>query len=237
MDNKIKNILFDMDGTLVTGDTDLFFYVFFNEMVMKYLKNFGGDPDTVEQMLLKCIGVMQQNNGVTTNETIFYKALEKLSGVKETKLRVFFDDFYKNEFKKTHMTYDPIPKMNEVLDYLSRKGYNLILATDPTIPLCAIEFKLKDCDIDKNIFSYITTNENSNYTKLNVEYYNNILKKCGLKASESIMVGNHAEKDKLAEKAGIKTILIKDYLVNKNNINLDNLMTINEFLNYIKQNF
>ena len=44
-----------------------------------------------------------------------------------------------------------------------------------------------------------------------------MIKKVNINPAESLMVGNHADKDGNAEKAGIDTILLSDYLINYNN--------------------
>lgn len=234
---KYKNIIFDYDGTLVMGSADDFFKTFFREVVIKYVKWFGVNPEPFKEAFLKAIEVMTNNTTDKTNETVFYNTMAELTGINIQKIKDFFVDFYDNEFKNTHEAYDPIQLMGEVLDYLHDKGYNIILATDPMFPRNAVDFKLSDCNINPRYFSLITTNQNCTRTKISPDFYNEILKKVNINPAESLMVGNHADKDGNAEKAGIDTILLSDYLINYNNKKLDNTMTMQEFAEYIKREF
>lgn len=234
---KYKNIIFDYDGTLVMGSADDFFKTFFREVVIKYVKWFGDNPEPFKEAFLKAIEAMTNNTTDKTNETVFYNTMAELTGINIQKIKDFFVDFYDNEFKNTHEAYDPIPLMGEVLDYLHDKGYNIILATDPMFPRNAVDFKLSDCNINPRYFSLITTNQNCTRTKISPDFYNEILKKVNINPAESLMVGNHADKDGNAEKAGIDTILLSDYLINYNNKKLDNTMTMQEFAEYIKREF
>ena len=235
--NKYKNIIFDYDGTLVMGNTDDFFKTFLKEVLFKYVRWFQADPEPFKKAFLIAIEEMTNNMSHSTNEIVFYDSLAKSTGIKLEKLKDFFVDFYDNEFKLTHEAYDPIPLMSNVLNYLHNSGYNLILATDPMFPRNAVDFKLSDCNINPRYFSLITTNQNCTRTKVSPEFYKEIIQKINIKPEESLMIGNHAEKDGNASMVGIDTILLSDYLINYNNKKLDNTMTMKEFAEYIKQEF
>ena len=237
MNEKYKNIIFDYDGTLVMGSTDEFFKVFFREVIAKYVKWFLSDPAPFKDAFLKSIDAMANNSSDETNETVFYNSMSNLTGIEVAKLKDFFVDFYDNEFKYTHEAYDPIPVMSEVLDYLHGRGYNLVLATDPMFPRNALDFKLSDCGINPRYFSLITSNQNCNRTKVSQDFYNMVLNKINIRPEETLMVGNHIDKDGNATLSGIDTILLTDYLVNYDNKKFKNLMSMEEFSKYIKENF
>lgn len=234
---KYKNILFDLDGTLVFGDVDYFFKLYLSELSKKYLKVFGGDAKQFVSAFETALDKFTYNDGSKTNSEVFYDCLSELSGVDKKSLGDFFDDFYMNEFKKTHMTYDPIPEMIECLEFLHKAGYNIVLATDSMFTREAVDFKLFDCGIKPELFSYITTIDNCSFSKVTVDYYTALLKKLDMKASETLMVGNHAIKDNNALKCGIDTILISDYIINKTNLDVKNTMTIKEFSDYVHNEF
>lgn len=237
MKNRIKNILFDLDGTLIQGDQDEFFEIFYKEVMMKYLKQFGGDPNTFKGQFMYAYKLMIENTGEVTNDEVFYKALGKATGKSVAVIKAFFDDFYAKEYKNVFPVNKPIPQMVWVLKYLHENGYNIILATDPLIPSVAVNLKLSACGINNKLFSFITTSSNSKYSKVRLDYYTEIIDKNNLRREETMMVGNHADKDNLASEAGLKTILISDYLVNYDDKKLDNLMSVIEFQKYIENEF
>lgn len=238
MKNKqFKNIMFDLDGTLVFGDVEYFFELYISELTKKFKKVFGGDEKKFAESFDVALNTFTYNDGSATNGEVFYKTFSQLIGVDRESLKEFFDDFYQNEFKKTHMTYDPIPKMIECLNYLYEQGYKIVLATDSMFTREAVDFKLFDCGIDPNVFYHIVTIDNCSYSKMNENYYTELLKTCNMNADETLMVGNHAIKDLNAKKCGIKTILIEDYLLNKTNIKVKDLISVDEFHDYIFKNF
>ena len=69
---------------------------------------------------------------------------------------------------------------------LSKEGYNLILATNPIFPRIATLNRIKWAGLDPDDFIYISTYENSHYSKPNIKYYEEIMKqKEAAKAEET----------------------------------------------------
>ena len=210
----IKNILFDLDGTLLPMDQDVFAGAYFSRLVKK-LAPLGYDPDALVKGIWSGIAAMVKNTGEKTNEEAFWIKFTEIFGTEALKDKPIFDEFYKNDFPKVKDSCGYNQEAARVIEHLQNEGYRLVLATNPIFPAVATECRIEWAGLKKQDFELYTTYENSHYCKPNPAYYTEILEKLGLKAEECLMVGNDAEEDIAAEKVGIKVFILTDCLINK----------------------
>lgn len=214
----IKNVIFDLDGTLIKTNQDKFNENFFNLLKETFEKE-GYDGSAMAMISLQSVGAMINNDGKKTNEEVFWSCFEEKTKLKKEKVYDLFNDLYYNKYDCMYDSVESIKEMREALESLKEKGYNLILATNPLFPKIAIEKRAKWGEIDCNVFSYVTSFENSSYSKPNVNYYKEIIKNNDLKIDETIMFGNDLVEDLAIEKTGINCYIIMDNAVNISNIN------------------
>ena len=210
----IKNILFDLDGTLLPMDMDKFTKGYFKRLAKK-IAPLGYDPEKLVVGVWAGIAAMVRNDGSRTNEEAFWKKFTELFGEKSLKDKPVFDEYYRVEFQQVASDCGFNPAAAETVKRLKSDGFRLILATNPIFPAVATESRIRWAGLDKSDFELYTTYENSHYCKPNPDYYREILDKAGLKAEECLMVGNDAEEDTSAETLGIKVFLLTDCLINK----------------------
>ena len=210
----IKNILFDLDGTLLPMDQDKFANGYFSRLVKK-LAPLGYDPQKTVDGVWAGTAAMIKNNGERTNEEAFWVKFEELFGTKALSDKPIFDEFYRNEFNEVKSDCGFNPAAAETVKKLKENGYKLVLATNPIFPAAATESRIKWAGLDKSDFLLYTTYENSHYCKPNPDYYGEILEKLSLDPSDCLMVGNDVAEDGAAQKLGIKVFLLTDCLINK----------------------
>lgn len=216
----IKNILFDLDGTLLPMDQEKFANGYFSRLVKK-LAPLGYDPQKTVDGIWAGTAAMVKNNGGITNEEAFWIKFEEFFGKEALRDKPVFDEFYRNEFKEVKSDCGFNPASAETVKELKQKGFKLILATNPIFPAVATESRIEWAGLDKSDFELYTTYENSHYCKPNPAYYGEILERLSLNPSECLMVGNDAEEDGAAQKLGIKVFLLTDCLINKKGIDID----------------
>ncbi len=210
----IKNILFDLDGTLLPMDQDKFANGYFSRLVKK-LAPLGYEPQKTVDGIWAGTAAMVKNDGKTTNEEAFWIKFKEIFGEKVLDDKPIFDDYYRNEFNEVQSDCGFNPAAAQTVKQLKERGYKLILATNPIFPAVATESRIKWAGLDKNDFELYTTYENSHYCKPNPAYYSEILKKLSLNPTECLMVGNDATEDFAAKELGIDVFLITDCLINK----------------------
>ena len=216
---KLKAVLFDLDGTLLPMDQDLFMKYYFGELAKK-LVPLGYNKDTLVADVWTGTKAMVMNDGSKTNEEAFWDKFATLVGEDCRKDLPVFDDFYKNEFCKAINACQPTAAAKEVIDLLKASGKRIILATNPLFPAVATENRIGWAGLSTDDFELITTYENSCYCKPNPKYYMEILEKTRLKPEECLMVGNNAEEDMIAEMLGMKVFLLTDGLINEKNMDI-----------------
>lgn len=210
----IKNILFDLDGTLLPMDQDKFANGYFSRLVKK-LAPLGYDPKKTVDGIWAGTAAMVKNNGDCTNEQAFWNKFGEIFGEKAIKDKPVFDEYYRVEFQDVKTDCGFNTQAAGTVKKLKKDGFKLILATNPIFPAVATESRIKWAGLDKDDFLLYTTYENSHYCKPNPDYYKEITEKLSLNPTECLMVGNDAEEDAAAEKLGMKVFLLTDCLINK----------------------
>lgn len=215
----IKAVLFDLDGTLLPMDQDLFMKYYFYELTKK-LVPLGYNKNTLVNDVWAGTKAMVMNDGSRTNADAFWDRFEQLTGRDCRKDEPVFDSFYRTEFCKAREACRPAAAAREVIDFIKASGKRLILATNPLFPFVATSNRIGWAGLSTTDFEWITTYENSHYCKPNPDYYTEILEKTGLLPEECLMVGNNAEEDMIAETLGMKVFLLTDCLINEKNTDI-----------------
>jgi len=215
----VKAILFDLDGTLLPMNQDLFMKYYFGELAKK-LVPLGYNKDTLVNDVWTGTKAMVMNDGTKTNEETFWDTFCSLAGKDCRSDMPIFDSFYRNEFTAAKNACQPTAAAKEVINLIKASGRRLILATNPLFPFVATENRIGWAGLSTEDFELITTYENCHYCKPNPKYYAEILEKTGLKPEECLMVGNNTEEDMIAETLGIKVFLLTDCLINEKNTDI-----------------
>ena len=212
-DIMIKAILFDLDGTLLPMDLDVFLKAYFHGLVKK-LTPLGYDEGLVDAIWTGT-GAMVKNDGSMTNEARWWQVFCGIYGDKARNDEKYLDDFYANEFEQVRAVCGYNPASRQVIDLCHEKGLRTILATNPAFPAVATRARIRWAGLDFSDFELVTSYENSSYCKPNPDYYREILEKQGLAPEECIMVGNDAHEDMIAKTLGMGVFLLTDCLINK----------------------
>lgn len=231
----IKVVLFDLDGTLLPMDQDTFIKAYFGGLA-KMLADHGYDPEKLVNSIWSCTGAMIKNNGNCTNEYTFWKNFESFFGEKVREDEPYFDAFYRNEFQKVAEVCGFAPQAAEVVHALQKAGTRIVLATNPLFPAIATHSRIRWAGMQPEDFELVTTYENSSYCKPNLKYYEEILGKIGVTAEECLMVGNDVREDMITEKLGMKTFLLTDCLINKENVDISQYQkgSFGELMEYLE---
>ena len=213
---KLKAVLFDLDGTLLPMDQDLFVKAYLGSFAQK-LAPHGYEPKQFVQAIWMGVSAMVKNDGSRYNEKLFFDQFEKVYGQKTYDDARLMDEFYQKDFDNAKQVCGFNPKAKIVVDKLKQMGLKIVLATNPIFPAIATQKRMSWAGFEPNDFELYTTFENSRFCKPNVAYYQDILDQLGLKAEECIMVGNDVNEDMVAQKLGMKVFLLTDCLINVDN--------------------
>ncbi len=236
MDEKIKAVLFDLDGTLLPMDQDEFTKGYF-KLLVKKLAPYGYEAENLINAIWHGTGAMVKNNGEKTNEQVFWEDFLKTYGKEKAERdKSLFEEFYDIDFKSARHTCGYTPLARKAIDLLKGKDKRIILATNPIFPKTATKTRVEWAGLSLSDFEFYTTYENIGFSKPNPDYYGEILRRTGLKPEECLMVGNDVGEDMVAENLGIDVFLLTDCIINKSNkdINTYKHGNFNTLIEYLK---
>ena len=209
-----KAILFDLDGTLLPMDQEVFVRDYLGRMAA-FLAPHGYDPQSLIKAVWVGTGAMVKNDGKALNEDVFWYVFNSILGRDAKQDLALFEEFYRTEFQKAKDSCGFNPAAVEAIRQIKDMGYRLILATNPLFPAIATYSRIRWAGLNPEDFELVTTYENSRFCKPNPDYYREILGKIALDGSQCLMVGNDVGEDMVAQKLGMKTFLLTDGLINK----------------------
>lgn len=215
----ITTILFDLDGTLLPMDQDIFVKAYIKGLTLA-AESVGYSPMILSTAIMAGTAAMVKNNGEKTNEEAFWNILEGTYGESVRKDIHMFDEFYATDFQKIKDVCGFEPKSAELIKYIKDKGYRVVLATNPLFPKIATESRIRWAGLEPSDFEYFTTYETSHYCKPNLGYYRELIDRLQVEPTECLMIGNDVNEDMIAAELGMKVFLLTDCLINKNNENI-----------------
>ena len=214
MQQQIRMVFFDLDGTLLPMDLDEFIHGYFGLLAVKAAP-FGYAPETLIEGVWQGIAAMVANDGRCRNEDAFWKTFAAFFGEKALRDRPLFDEFYANEFQQAQRFCGFNPQAAEIVSWIKQKGFRVALATNPLYPSVATRSRIRWAGLEPEDFEFYTTYENIGCCKPNLDYYREVLRRAGLEAEACVMVGNDVGEDMIAAQLGMKVFLLTDCLINK----------------------
>ena len=95
----VTTVLFDLDGTLLPMDQEVFIQSYFTHLAKK-LAPHGYDPKKLYSAIWAGTKAMVLNNGKTTNEKAFWEYFCSVFGKDAIKDEPVFDEYYRTDFNK-----------------------------------------------------------------------------------------------------------------------------------------
>ena len=210
----IKTVLFDLDGTLLPMDQDVFIGAYFKGLAT-FLALHGYDPKALIDAVWAGTKAMIKNDGTKTNEKAFWQVFTSIFGEEARNDEPKFDAFYRQKFDEVQAVCGCDPDAARVVHAMKDAGMQVALATNPIFPAIATQKRICWAGLKPEDFVYYTTYENASYTKPNLGYYQEILDRLGVTPDECLMVGNDVGDDMVAKDLGMQVFLLTDNLINK----------------------
>lgn len=216
---KITTVLFDLDGTLLPMDQNVFIKAYFGGLARR-LAPHGYDPKKLIDSIWQGTAAMVKNNGDVTNEERFWQGFEAAYGKPARQDEEHFAAFYRENFDSVSASCGYTPAAREIVDTAKSCGLRVALATNPIFPAMATERRIAWAGLSPSDFELVTTYENSRHCKPNPDYYRDVMQTLGVKPEECVMVGNDVGEDMIAETLGARVFLLTDNLINSKNVDI-----------------
>lgn len=207
----IDTVLFDYDGTLFQANQEKFMKIYFKTLCAK-VEPLGYD----EEEFVKAVGIgikaMLGNDGNQTNYQRFWQGFVSVLGEDSRCIEETVLSFYENEFNMVNEYLQIDINHNKLICDLKRRGYTLVLASNPVFPPVAVQMRLSWVGLSIDDFDHITHYQNSSYCKPNLHYYEEIFKAVDKKPQQCLMIGNDILEDGCASQLGAQVYVVTDML-------------------------
>lgn len=210
----ITTCLFDLDGTLLPMDQDVFVKSYLSRLAVK-MAPYGYNPERLVNAIWKGTAAMVGNDGTQSNADAFWNCFMSIFGPGARGDERVFETFYHGEFQLVQDDCGYNPQAAQCIQEIKKMGLRAVLATNPIFPAVATNSRIRWAGLAPSDFELVTTYENSGHCKPNPDYYREILGKLNLKPEECLMVGNDVDEDMIAEQLGMRVFLMTDCLINK----------------------
>ncbi len=210
----LNTVLFDLDGTLLPLDQDIFIEKYFSMLAMTMAQK-GFDPKQVVKGVMYGTGAMLKNDGGATNCDRFWEAFSAFFGKDMSVYIDDFDQFYRTAFHKVKEVTYPDARAAECIRLLKEKGYQVAVATSPVFPEIATRTRMEWAGLNWDDFELVTTYDNCLFCKPNPAYYEEILGKIGKQADECLMVGNDVGEDMCVTEMGMQAFWLDTWPLNR----------------------
>ncbi|MFZ5596148.1 MAG: HAD family hydrolase [Bacillota bacterium] len=213
----IKAVLFDLDGTLLPVDTGKFAAEYLKEVVKAVSPLV--EPARFKEALLASTGVVLKScNPSMTNEEVFWQDFRARLGDIADELAPVLDKFYNQRFSVLARLTNPSQHARAAVQAALDRGLRVAVATQPVFPRVAVLERLSWAGVRDLPWELVTCYEEMHCCKPNPYFFAEIAGQLNLQPEQCLMVGNDVEEDLTAEETGMRTCLVTDYLINKNEV-------------------
>lgn len=226
-------LLLDLDDTLLQNSMDKFVPEYLMAL-SQHLANVVA-PDQLIQHLMRATQIMLSNDrpDQTLKET-FDQAFYPAIGVTEQQVHDQIVQFYRDVFPQLQHLTQPMPGVREVIQEAIKRGYDLVIATNPLFPRQAVLHRLSWAGLSDQIaaFQFIPSYETLHFAKPNPAYFAELLARTGWQDQPAMMVGDDLHNDIYpARKAGLHTY----WITKENTESLQDWGELNQIIQWIDQ--
>lgn len=202
-------VLFDLDGTLLELSMDKYLDLYLDGMA-EHLSDVL-DPAALPAWVEATVqAVVLDTRPEATNEEVFWRHFESLSGVDRSQLTAGIGSFHHGRLPGLAHLGSPAPGGRQAVDAARANSKYVALATQPLYPAAAIAERIRWAGLAPEEFNFITSFENMNTCKPWPQYYEAILHTLAVEdPGRVLMVGNDPILDMAAGRVGIRTFLLE----------------------------
>jgi FMN phosphatase YigB (HAD superfamily) len=206
MRHPLKAVLFDLDGTLLDIDLGAFLRDYFSALGEMVAEHFPGRE--VLPAILTATEAMQAPHPGSSNQKVFARRFEELTGIDIEADGEVFDRFYAERFPALGAAYGPHAGARDAVLAAGRLGLSVVVATQPIFPRAAIEHRLAWAGLGDLGLGAITTYEVMHACKPLPDYFREAAAMAGARPVECIMVGDDRSLDMPASDVGMRTFYV-----------------------------
>jgi HAD superfamily hydrolase (TIGR01549 family) len=185
----LRAVLFDLDGTLLDNDMDVFLTHFLRRFAPHVAHRV--PPDTFVKAWMHALHFVLRNTDFTlTNQQVFDLNFYPQVGALRDELLPAIEAFYATSHRSLRSLAHARPGARETVLAMQDAGVTTVVATNPIFPLVAVEQRLEWAGVADLPFALVTHSENMHATKPSLIYYEEILNQIDCEPEDCLMIGD-----------------------------------------------
>lgn len=207
----IKAILLDLDDTLVQTNTEPFFEAYLHALA-HHCTELEAPPDFLRHLMQDFAAMLSETAPTSTLNERLLGRLSARYGRPVDELQSLFDRFYAERYPELVARIGVQPESARLLELLQRRTNCVVVATNPGLPLTAIQQRMAGGRVPLDYpFALVTSLESMHFGKPDPHYYAEIACHRDADSGTTLMVGNDWEADILpAQRAGMHTFWVSE---------------------------
>lgn len=205
----LRAVLFDLDGTLLRINLERFLGRYFAA-----LRNVAAghaddkQTDAIMDAIQAAVRAMCEPHPDVTNEGVFAREFERLSGIVLADVWPAYERFYAEVFPSLADGAGPALGARSAVETALGLGLPVAVATNPIFPRAAVLHRLAWAELDDVRFTAITSYEDMVACKPHGAYFRQVAESLGVDPTECIMVGDDRYLDMPAADIGMRTFYV-----------------------------
>lgn len=206
----ISALLFDLDGTLIDNDPNVFMPPYFRGLAAKLSSRV--PPDTLTTALETATRAMfRPRSEILTNSDVFWAEFLPRVGCTYDELEPIVDEFYRDDFPRLRRYMKRRPEARPLIEAAFAAQFTVAIATQPLFPLTAIQQRMAWGDVAGFPYALVTCYEIMHTTKPDPRFYLEVCGRIDQPPAACLMVGNDPDADiRPAALAGLRTFWLAD---------------------------
>lgn len=209
---KVRAVLFDLDGTLLGVDMQQFIPAYLDGLAVR-LADLAHRRQVARVMREAVIDILTRVDGRPTLEERMLTYLEDHLEIPAERYQAALDAFCQENLHELQSLIQGHPLATALLTASQDRGWQIVLATNPIFPRRVIDARIAWAGLDASQFTFVTDYETSRHCKPHREYFYEVLDRLGLPAETCLMVGNDTQHDMAAGQAGLLTCLLTPWRI------------------------
>lgn len=206
----IRAILFDLDGTLLQSDMNVFMPHYLQALTARLAHLI--PPSQLSAQLMRSTRLMMANTDPTrTNQQVFDADFYLKIGHSREEVLPILEDFYTHDFARLRDLTQPKPEARAVVQAALTRGYDVAIATQPVFPLTAVRQRLEWAGVADFAYRLVTSYENMHACKPQPAFFQEVLAVLGRSPGECLFAGDSPSDDIApATQLGLHTFWVTD---------------------------
>lgn len=214
MKNRLRGLLFDLDGTLLQVEMQRFIPAYLDDLATQFSMEV--PRERFSRVARQAVhALLARGDRHRTNRERYLAIIETQLGIAVEKFEERLSIWLEEGLPRLAGHVTPISHSRPLLDYCFGLGVPIILATNPVFPAAMIEARLDWAGLADYPFSMVTSYENTRYCKPQSDYFHDILAAFEVAAQDCLMIGNDTLHDLAAATVGMPTFLADTYLIDR----------------------